>query len=277
MNQRVLIVDDEPPARERLRRLVGELGGIEVSAEASGGEQAVRLAGELRPDVVLLDVRMPGMNGLEAARQIGSRAHIVFVTAYDQHAVEAFERGAIDYVLKPFNEERLGLTVERLRERVAARPEPSLDADREEHVGRLRLAVGEPFVVRPALELDVVEVHPGADQPVRRERLQVRPGHLDAHAAAEDAQTVVPDPTLLGGGVDPHGNELFDCTRRQAVTADLLAGELRLLQRDDVHARLRQVIRGGRPAGSSADDDDVSVDVHAGHRAPAIDACLERL
>jgi CheY-like chemotaxis protein len=82
---------------------------------------------EHSPALFFLDIHMPGVNGLEAARQIGSRAHIVFVTAYDQHAVEAFERGAIDYVLKPFNEERLAITVERLKARLSG-PPPTIDA-----------------------------------------------------------------------------------------------------------------------------------------------------
>ena len=110
MTQRVLIVDDEPPARERLRRLVGELGGIEVSGEAGTGEQAVHLAGELRPDVVLLDVRMPGMNGLEAARHLALLPEppaVVFTTAYDAYAVEAFEAQAVGYLLKPIRAEKL--------------------------------------------------------------------------------------------------------------------------------------------------------------------------
>ena len=111
MTQRVLIVDDEPPARERLRRLLGELGDFEVAAEAGSGEQAVRLAGELRPDVVLLDVRMPGMNGLEAARHIALLPEppaVVFTTAYDAYAVDAFEAQAVGYLLKPVRAEKLG-------------------------------------------------------------------------------------------------------------------------------------------------------------------------
>ncbi len=116
MTQRVLIVDDEPPARERLRRLVGELGDIEVLAEAATGEQAVRLAGELHPDVVLLDVRMPGMNGLEAARHMALLPEppaVVFTTAYDSYAVEAFDAQAVGYLLKPIRAEKLGAALRR--------------------------------------------------------------------------------------------------------------------------------------------------------------------
>ena len=116
MTQRVLIVDDEAPARERLRRLVVELGGVEVAAEAANGEQAVRLAGELHPDVVLLDVRMPGMNGLEAARHLAlfeAPPAVVFTTAYDAYAIEAFEAQAIGYLLKPVRAEKLAAALAR--------------------------------------------------------------------------------------------------------------------------------------------------------------------
>ena len=116
MTQRVLIVDDEPPARERLRRLLGELGDLEVAAEASTGEQAVRLAGELHPDVVLLDVRMPGMNGLEAARHMALLPEppaVVFTTAYDAYAVDAFDAQAVGYLLKPVRAEKLGAALRR--------------------------------------------------------------------------------------------------------------------------------------------------------------------
>ena len=116
MNQRVLIVDDEPPARERLRRLLDELGDVDVTGEAANGEQAVRLAGELKPDVVLLDVRMPGMNGLEAARHLAlfeSPPAVVFTTAYDAYAVEAFEAQAIGYLLKPVRAEKLAAALKR--------------------------------------------------------------------------------------------------------------------------------------------------------------------
>ncbi len=116
MSQRVLIVDDEPPARERLRRLLGEQGEIEIAGEAGNGELAVRLAGELHPDVVLLDVRMPGMNGLEAARHMAlleTPPAVVFTTAYDSYAIEAFEAQAIGYLLKPVRAEKLAAALAR--------------------------------------------------------------------------------------------------------------------------------------------------------------------
>ncbi|HEY5789605.1 MAG TPA: LytTR family DNA-binding domain-containing protein [Gammaproteobacteria bacterium] len=107
---RVLIADDEPLARERLRRQLAELPGHEVVGEAANGSQAVRLAGELRPDVVLLDIRMPGMDGLEAAHHLDRLElppAVVFTTAYGEHALEAFQRHAVAYLLKPIRRERL--------------------------------------------------------------------------------------------------------------------------------------------------------------------------
>jgi DNA-binding LytR/AlgR family response regulator len=119
--------------RTRLARLWPEL---EVRHEMADGRDVDAVISEHQPDLFFLDIHMPGVNGLEAARVIGDRAHVVFVTAYDEHAVEAFERGAVDYVLKPFNDERLAITVERLKERLAA-PPPSLEALVEQLAGRL--------------------------------------------------------------------------------------------------------------------------------------------
>lgn len=107
---KVLIVDDEPPARDRLRLLIEEAGEHDIVGDAGNGQQAIAMAGELRPDVVLLDIRMPGMSGLETARHLNELDHppaIVFTTAYDQYAIEAFDAHAVGYVLKPVRRERL--------------------------------------------------------------------------------------------------------------------------------------------------------------------------
>ena len=142
MTQRVLIVDDEPPARERLRRLLGDLSDIEVVGEASDGQQAVRLAGEMRPDVVLLDVRMPGMNGLEAARHLAVFADppaVVFTTAFDAYAVEAFEAHAMGYLLKPVRAEKLQSAL-RHAARLAATPLARLAGADPARVARTHVA-----------------------------------------------------------------------------------------------------------------------------------------
>jgi DNA-binding LytR/AlgR family response regulator len=103
--------------RTRLNQVWPEL---EIVGEAKNGDEAVQLVSALKPDLTFLDIRMPGKSGMEAARDIGDASQVVFVTAYDQYAVEAFERGAVDYVLKPPEPERLKITVERLKERLSA-------------------------------------------------------------------------------------------------------------------------------------------------------------
>lgn len=114
-----LIADDEPLLRERLRGMLQRLWPeLAIVAEARNGREAVELFDEHTPQVVFLDVHMPGLNGVEAARSIARRAQVVFVTAYEQYAVTAFEQGAIDYVVKPFDEQRLADTVQRLRQRL---------------------------------------------------------------------------------------------------------------------------------------------------------------
>lgn len=106
----VLIVDDELPARERLQRLVAELPGCSVAGVCSNGADALALVGKLKPGVVLLDIRMPGMTGIEVARHLGTLEQppaIIFTTAYDEYALEAFESQAVGYLLKPVRSERL--------------------------------------------------------------------------------------------------------------------------------------------------------------------------
>jgi len=127
---RAVLADDERLMREQLRARLGEAWpGLEIAAEARNGSEAVEQVLQHRPDVVFLDIRMPGMTGVEAAREIARLdptpqwpgCEVVFITAYDQYAVEAFEQGAIDYVLKPADLQRLGVTVARVKQRLAQR------------------------------------------------------------------------------------------------------------------------------------------------------------
>jgi len=114
-----IIADDERLMRDLLRtRLSQAWPELQIVGEARNGDEAVQLVSELKPDLTFLDIRMPGKTGMDAAREIGDASQVVFVTAYDEYAVEAFERGAIDYVLKPPEPERLRITVERLKERL---------------------------------------------------------------------------------------------------------------------------------------------------------------
>ncbi|MES2075236.1 MAG: LytTR family DNA-binding domain-containing protein [Pseudomonadota bacterium] len=120
-----IIADDERLMRDQLRMRLGQVWPeLEIIGEAKNGDEAVELVDQLKPDFTFLDIRMPGKTGMEAAAVIGNKSHIVFVTAYDAYAVEAFERGAVDYVLKPPEQERLQITVDRLKTRLAT---PSAD------------------------------------------------------------------------------------------------------------------------------------------------------
>ena len=142
-----VIADDERLLREQLRaRLVEVWPELDIVGEAKNGAEAVALVEKLHPDIVFLDIRMPGMNGIEAARAIAQLpvdddedtapadapswhgCEIVFITAYDQYAIEAFEQGVVDYVLKPAERERLQMTVERVQKRLAARAGDPPDA-----------------------------------------------------------------------------------------------------------------------------------------------------
>jgi two-component system, LytTR family, response regulator AlgR len=148
---KVLIVDDEKPARDRLRQLVGESGDHEVVGEATNGEQALTLVADLKPDVVLLDIRMPGLGGIETAHHLNALDEppaVVFTTAYNEYAIDAFDARAIGYVLKPVRRERLEGALAHA-ERITRRTLTELESapgtpDRRRHVcavahGELRL------------------------------------------------------------------------------------------------------------------------------------------
>ncbi|MBV8124656.1 MAG: response regulator transcription factor [Burkholderiaceae bacterium] len=129
---RAVLADDERLMREQLRKRLNEIWpGLEIVAEAKNGQEAVDLTREHQPDIVFLDIRMPGLSGVEAAREIAQLPQdenwlvpeIVFITAYDQYAVEAFEQGVADYVLKPAERERLSITVARIQQKLAQKHE----------------------------------------------------------------------------------------------------------------------------------------------------------
>jgi len=119
---RVLIVDDEAPARDKLRRWLGTHADIEIAGEAADGLAAAAAIENLQPDVVFLDIQMPGLSGLEVAAQLESDSAplLVFVTAFDEHAIRAFDLNAVDYLLKPYDRDRLEKSLQRLRERRGA-------------------------------------------------------------------------------------------------------------------------------------------------------------
>ena len=163
---RTVLVDDEQLARDELGFLLGQLGGIEVIAQAGNGVEALSTIDRLQPDLVFLDVQMPGLTGFEVARRLlDTRApsHIIFVTAYDQHAIEAFEVNAVDYLLKPVEQTRLQVAIDRARrrisvERVLDRGTSSVNTDQLEKIvqlvserqsrrERLAIKIGERFML----------------------------------------------------------------------------------------------------------------------------------
>src|SRR6478736_1543051 len=120
-----VVADDERLMREQIiDRLKEAWPELLIVGEASNGREAIAMVQSLQPDIVFLDISMPGMDGIETAQALAGRAHVVFVTAHDQYAISAFEHGAIDYLLKPAEPERVALTCQRLRERLKQAPDP---------------------------------------------------------------------------------------------------------------------------------------------------------
>jgi two-component system, LytTR family, response regulator len=175
---RTVVVDDEQLARDELCFLLSQIEGVDVVAQAGNGLEALRVVEEQGPDLVMLDVQMPGLTGFEVARRLvntGLESQLVFVTAYDQHAIEAFEVNAVDYLLKPVEAIRLGTAVDRVRRRIqsdrpaarAADMERLLQrlAEREDRREQLAVKVSDRFlliqadeVVHASVEDDVITV-----------------------------------------------------------------------------------------------------------------------
>jgi two-component system LytT family response regulator/two-component system response regulator LytT len=178
---RAIVVDDEQLARDELCFLLGQLDEVEVVGQAGNGIEALRVVEEQAPDLVMLDVQMPGLTGFEVARRLlraDIEAQFVFVTAYDQHAIEAFEVNAVDYLLKPVEATRLATAVDRARRRiqtdrpaVKAHSPDEMDrllqmlSDRQAHREQLALRVADRFllvqsdeVVHASVEDDVITV-----------------------------------------------------------------------------------------------------------------------
>src|SRR6185503_13948397 len=128
MDLRTVLVDDEQLARDELGYLLSQIDGVEVIGQAGDGIEAFAAIKRLQPDVVFLDVQMPGLTGFEVARRmIEDRlsSHIIFVTAFDQHAIEAFEVNAVDYLLKPVDPNRLEIALQRARKRISSERQPA--------------------------------------------------------------------------------------------------------------------------------------------------------
>jgi DNA-binding LytR/AlgR family response regulator len=127
-NPTAIIAEDEPILREQLEAKLRKIWPeLEVIASVEDGAAALEALEDRAPDFMFLDIQMPEMTGVEVARHVGNRAHLVFVTAYDQYAIQAFETGAVDYLLKPYTDERLAVCVERLKKKIAS-PPPDLQS-----------------------------------------------------------------------------------------------------------------------------------------------------
>ncbi len=178
MDLRAVLVDDEPLARDELGYLLGQVGGVEVIGQAGHGVEALATIARLEPDVVFLDIQMPGLTGFEVARRLlegPPAAHIIFVTAYDQHAIEAFEVNAVDYLLKPVDPARLELALDRARRRISS--------ERLSEQGQVGQAGPAGQVTNDQIEKIVQLV---ADRNRRRERLAIRVGERFLLVQAEE-------------------------------------------------------------------------------------------
>jgi len=159
---RVVIVDDEEPARAVLREYLSALPGVRIVAECANGFEAVKAAAELKPDVLLLDIQMPKLDGFEVLELIERDIEVVFVTAYDSFAIRAFEVHAADYLLKPFGPERLSQALQRARERACRKDRPHSDLiaaarARKKPVDRVLIREGARVHVIQANDIDYIQ------------------------------------------------------------------------------------------------------------------------
>lgn len=233
-----LVADDEPLLRDALVRALAQAWPqLEVRIQARNGREAVEGFDAQPVDVCFLDVHMPGLSGIEAARHIGRRAHLVFVTAFDHYAVQAFAQGAIDYLVKPVEPQRLAETCERLRERLAsARPAPEVDAlltllaqrlgrgAEPERMRYLRASAGSATRLIPVEAIDYLR----ADEKYTR---------IAWHDEGRPAESVVRTPLKdLLPQLDP---ALFAQVHRSVVVALRAVAEVQRGDHDNATIRLR--------------------------------------
>ena len=207
---RILIVDDERPARDKMRRLLEQEPGVSAIEEARDGVEALERLQAFAPDVLLLDIQMPEVSGLDVAASLPSPAPlVVFVTAYDQYAIQAFDANAVDYLLKPYDQQRLQRALRRVRERLAhPRAEAPLPAP------ALTLSL-------PAISQLLVPER-GGTRIVKVEQIQwieTADNYVVLHTA--DAQPLMRQ--TLAGLVDKLGPRFLRCHRRAAVQLDWIA------------------------------------------------------
>jgi len=267
---RALIVDDEPLARERLHELLDEAPGVTIVGDAEDGPEAVEAIREQDPDLVFLDVQMPGMSGIDVIEEIGQNQMpvTVFVTAYDQYAIKAFDLAAVDYLLKPFDDERFEQALQRAREQIASQEEgaisdrllrllqerdPSLLDDERTHEepylervavqgrGKARI-VSVDDLTHITADGSYAELHTGEDTYVIRERMKTLAARLDPDEFVRVHRSAIVrldeiELILRGGGGD-YAVQLNDGTRLSVSRSRVEELQDRLgvdvLQRDDV-------------------------------------------
>lgn len=163
MKMRIAIVDDEELARRLLREYLSAYEDVEIVAECANGFEAVKAVADLKPDLLLLDIQMPRLDGFEVLELVGREVGVIFATAYDQYAIRAFEVHAVDYLLKPFSEDRLRAALDRARSRVAAKALltpaqlTALSRPAGGHLERVAIRDGANVHVIPVLKIDYVE------------------------------------------------------------------------------------------------------------------------
>jgi two-component system, LytTR family, response regulator len=185
---RVVVVDDEPLARTRIKRMLENIGWVEVAGECSNGREATEQIPKIQPDVLLLDIQMPEMDGFEVLKSLNSNfPYVIFVTAYDQYALRAFEVFALDYLLKPFNEARLEKAITRTREQIELKNGANFtdqisklvnELKEKTHLDRLVMKDERKIWFIPVQTIDWIEaegkyvnVHVGRDSHLLRESL----------------------------------------------------------------------------------------------------------
>jgi two-component system LytT family response regulator len=267
---RALIVDDEPLARERLHELLDEAPGVTVIGDAEDGPEALAAIQEQDPDLVFLDVQMPGMSGIDVIEKIGpdQMPVTVFVTAYDQYAIKAFDLAAVDYLLKPFDDERFEQALTRAREQIASQEDEAISErllrllqERDPSLLEEESARDEPYLERIAVQgrgkarivpVDdlthitadgsYAELHTTEDTYVIRERMKTLAARLDPDAFVRVHRSAIVrldeiELILRGGGGD-YAVRLNDGTRLSVSRSRIDELQDRLgvdvLQRDDV-------------------------------------------
>jgi two-component system LytT family response regulator len=245
----VLIVDDERPARDVLRELLSAEPDVEILGECATGLEAVKAAAELRPQAIFLDIEMPKLDGFEVLELLDPGIAVVFVTAYDSHALRAFEVHAVDYVLKPFRAERLREALARARARVGQRPEPAVLA----HAARREGEYAQRVVVRDGSRIHLIPI-------AKLDYAQAQDDYVALHS---DGKTYLKTQTLgsLAASLDPemfvrvHRSFLVRLDRIRAIELyakdsriAILADATRVPVSREGHARLKELLgESGEP------------------------------